>query len=550
MLPNVPVAKRKSNNDLMTSEQNISDAEVFCIRPGFVFWKENGKYGFLDKALFKQGSLNSSAYLILRCLDGYTNIRDIVKTLQTHLRIPKDKLAIVRKETCDFIEKGIKAGFILSGSLHRYCSSYWKDDAIFDGYGYRYPKLLYWEVTAACNQACKFCYNCCEDSSGQNELTTIQGKRLIEYFAEVGIKNIIFTGGEPLTRLDRVLNWIRKCKSLGISTELFTNGKLLSSRIARQLKEIGLDYCRVSIHSTDENVHDEITGSKGNWRQSLRGLQNLIEYEIPSAWMMTVARYNIDSLRASVEKAISLGCHGFLTGPLCKIGRGNLLSNYTLSPCQYLQLLRFNVETGIVYGDKIKIGWGADINMESPWKDYITEPLSPPKSDSKRFFDWYMRFAKNSICGTGVRSLALDAKGQYIPCPALGTLKLGSALNEDIEKIWHKDALSIFRKKPIDNFDDCGNCGLRFSCAGGCRANAHAQTGSITGCDLSYKEAYDWLEENDYETVTSYYDRHELEQKKPHLREGEHLVGSASEGYGPWTPPVSSALKAIRNRES
>lgn len=533
----------------MTNEQKITDTEVFCIRPGFVFWKENGKYGFLDKALFKQGSLNSSAYLILRCLDGYTNIQDVVKTQQTHFRIPQDKLAKVRKDTANFIEKGIKAGFILPGSLQSYCSSYWKDKSIFDGFGYKYPKLLYWEVTAACNQACKFCYNNCEEYTRDNELSSIQGEDLIEYFSRVGIKNIIFTGGEPLLCFDRTLNWIKKCKSLGLSTELFTNGILLTNEIIEKLKDTGLDYCRVSIHSTDENVHDKITGRQGNWRQSLKGLHNLIAYEIPSAWMMTVARYNIEALRETVEEAISIGCHGFLTGPLCEIGRGNQLEKYILTPKEYLQLLRFNVETSIIYGDKIKIGWGADINMESPWRDYITEPLSPPKTDSKRFFDWYMRFAKNSICGTGVRSLALNAQGHYIPCPALGQIDLGSALEVDIEKIWGKDELSIFREKSIDDFDDCGNCGLRFSCAGGCRANAYAQTDSLTGCDLSYKKAYNWLEENDYEEATSFYEKNELEQKRPHLREGEHLVGSVSEGYGPWIPPVSSALRAIRDRE-
>lgn len=530
----------------MFNNHRITERETFCIRPGFVFWQENGKYGFLDKALLKQGSLNSSAYYILQSLNGKTKISDIVFGLQKHFKIPHKKLSDVRNNVYLFISKGLAEGFILPGSLNQYCSEYWENEAIFDGFGYKYPKLLYWEVTAACNQACKFCYNSCDENFKKDELTVSQGEDLIDYFSEVGIKNIIFTGGEPLLKRDHTLKWIKKCKSLDISTELFTNGILLDTETVKNLKDIGLDYCRVSIHSPDKNVHDEVTGNKGNWESSIAGLRKLIKYNIPSAWMMTVARYNIDSLRTAVERAISLGCHGFITGPLCQIGRGSNLSKYILTPQEYLQLLRFNVETGLIYGEKIKIGWGADINMESPWRDYITEPLSHPKPESDKFFHWYMRFAKNSICGTGVRSLALNAEGQYIPCPALGELKLGSALKVDITEIWHKNELAVFRKKPIDDYDNCGNCGLRFSCAGGCRANAYAQTGSLTGCDLSYKKAYKWLEENNYEAVRSFYDKNELEQKIPSLRKGEHLVGSDSEGYGPWTPPVSSAIKAIR----
>lgn len=95
-----------------------------------------------------------------------------------------------------------------------------------------------------------------------------------------------------------------------------------------------------------------------------------------------------------------------------------------------------------------------------------------------------------------------------------------------------------------------GNCGLRFSCAGGCRANAFSLTGSLTGCDLSYKKAYNWLEDNTYEKIKSFYDKKELDQKNINPRYDEHVVGPASEGYGPWTPPVTSAIKAYRRNNS
>jgi sulfatase maturation enzyme AslB (radical SAM superfamily) len=61
-----------------------------------------------------------------------------------------------------------------------------------------YPGHPAWEVTTACNLRCIHCH--AESSKpGPNELSTDEGKRLIDSMAEIDeFRVLVYTGGEPL----------------------------------------------------------------------------------------------------------------------------------------------------------------------------------------------------------------------------------------------------------------------------------------------------------------------------------------------------------------
>ena len=89
--------------------------------------------------------------------------------------------------------------------------------------------------------------------------------------------NINFTGGGEVTVLPYLPELIRYTKKLGVNkVGIETNGVLLSLlEYVKKLKESGLDYCGVSLHSHKEAVSDWITQSPGTFKHTICGLQNL-----------------------------------------------------------------------------------------------------------------------------------------------------------------------------------------------------------------------------------------------------------------------------------
>ena len=63
-------------------------------------------------------------------------------------------------------------------------------------------RLVAWEMTRACNLACVHCRaGACPDADPE-QLTTEEGRGLIDAISKVGKPILIMTGGEPLMRSD------------------------------------------------------------------------------------------------------------------------------------------------------------------------------------------------------------------------------------------------------------------------------------------------------------------------------------------------------------
>lgn len=83
--------------------------------------------------------------------------------------------------------------------------------------------------------------------------------RAIRIFAEMGIRRVRLTGGEPLLRED-ILEIVRAIKKIGLIEDLSitTNGSLLEPLLA-PLKEAGLDRLNISLDSLDPGRFQGIT---------------------------------------------------------------------------------------------------------------------------------------------------------------------------------------------------------------------------------------------------------------------------------------------------
>lgn len=127
---------------------------------------------------------------------------------------------------------------------------------------WRGPLYVDWEINYACNARCSYC-----DSwkvpmeMGARGLSTEECIKIIRDLGEAGVWTLVFTGGEPLLRVDLEL-LVKEAKKHGMSVGINTNGSLLKKR-AQSLIDAGVDSITVSVESEHAEVHDGIRGLKG-----------------------------------------------------------------------------------------------------------------------------------------------------------------------------------------------------------------------------------------------------------------------------------------------
>ena len=130
--------------------------------------------------------------------------------------------------------------------------------------------VVVWNVTRRCNLKCIHCYAHATEEQARDELSTDEGKALIDDLADFGSPVILFSGGEPLVRPD-LLELARYAVDKGMRAVISTNGTLIDSKLAGKLKEVGLSYVGVSLDGLGE-VNDRFRGVKGAFQRALRGI--------------------------------------------------------------------------------------------------------------------------------------------------------------------------------------------------------------------------------------------------------------------------------------
>jgi len=64
------------------------------------------------------------------------------------------------------------------------------------------PFIAIWEVTQACDLACVHCRASAQPDRDPRELSTDEGKQLIDQIAAMKVPVFVLTGGDPIKRPD------------------------------------------------------------------------------------------------------------------------------------------------------------------------------------------------------------------------------------------------------------------------------------------------------------------------------------------------------------
>jgi 12,18-didecarboxysiroheme deacetylase len=154
--------------------------------------------------------------------------------------------------------------------------------------------VVVWNMTRQCNLRCVHCYAQAKAAPTENELTTAEGKTLIDDLSQFGAPVMLFSGGEPLMRPD-LPELAQYAVSKGMRAVISTNGTLITREKARIFKDIGLSYVGISLDGLRE-VNDRFRGVSGAFEQALEGIRNCREAGIKVGLRFTVNKRNADQV--------------------------------------------------------------------------------------------------------------------------------------------------------------------------------------------------------------------------------------------------------------
>lgn len=169
------------------------------------------------------------------------------------------------------------------------------------------PFLVIWEVTRACDLACKHCRAEAVTFRHPLELTTAEAKGLLSEVRRFGRPLFVLTGGDPLKRPD-VVEIVEYGAELGLRMAMTPSGTpLMTEAVLRDLHGAGLSRLAVSLDGSTASIHDAFRGVSGSYDWTLAMLRAAREIGLSTQVNTTVSRFNLADFPALARLMTELG---------------------------------------------------------------------------------------------------------------------------------------------------------------------------------------------------------------------------------------------------
>ncbi|MGA3264857.1 MAG: TIGR04053 family radical SAM/SPASM domain-containing protein [Terracidiphilus sp.] len=349
------------------------------------------------------------------------------------------------------------------------------------------PFLAIWEVTQSCDLACKHCRAAAQPIAHPDELTTAEGKALIDQIAAMHVPIFVFTGGDPLKRKD-VFELIRYAADKGVMVALTPSATPLLTRDAIfKLKEAGLVRLGISLDGSTPEIHDAFRGLPGAWARTIQAIEWANEAGIPIQVHSTISCHNahdLDNLCALFEKLAIVMWNVFFLVP---VGRGQLADllsgqefeevfgkiyelsqrvSFQIKTTEAMHYRRYLLQHNL---EERRMGHGhphgASANKESTYE------AGAPTSDAKtRTASWATRRVND-----GKGFLFVSHVGNVYPSGFL-PIHAGNVKETPLQEIYRNAPIFKSLRDTSKLEGKCGACEYKEIC-GGSRARAYAVTG-------------------------------------------------------------------------
>jgi radical SAM protein with 4Fe4S-binding SPASM domain len=177
--------------------------------------------------------------------------------------------------------------------------------------GKRAPMQVSIEVTRRCPLECQHCYNNLpmgDQAARGREMTMEEHFKMLDELVEMGCFWLLYTGGEIFARKD-FLEIYTYAKKKGFLITLFTNGTMITEKIADYLVEWPPFAIEITLYGRTRETYEALTQIPGSYDRCLRGIALLRERGLPLK-LKTVAtsinKHEIVAMRQFAEEELGV----------------------------------------------------------------------------------------------------------------------------------------------------------------------------------------------------------------------------------------------------
>jgi radical SAM protein with 4Fe4S-binding SPASM domain len=312
------------------------------------------------------------------------------------------------------------------------------------------PARMDLALTYKCNLDCPHCYVDDGRKNGVRELDADKWKQILDKLWEIGIPNVVFTGGEPTLRPDLV-ELVAYAEQF--VTGLVTNGTNLEA-LAEPLKNASLDYVQVTLESHIPEIHNKITSAPAGFdafSKTAAGIKKALSLKMHVITNTTLTNENAKEFPALLEFGKSIGLKNMACNSLICSGRGIAAKKAEgLTEPELAELLK---------SAAAKAG-ALDINLMwfTPTCYNKLNPLE-------------LGLGKKE-CSAAAYNMTIQPDGTVLPCQSWPE-SVGGILADPWEKIWTHP---VSQKLRVHGFagGECMKCASLALCGGGCPLDKEA----------------------------------------------------------------------------
>ncbi len=346
----------------------------------------------------------------------------------------------------------------------------------------RSPFVVIWETTQACDLACLHCRASARPQRDPRELSTEEGKRLMERVRDFGRPLFILTGGDPLKRPDTV-ELVEHGTRIGLRVAMTPSGTpLMTPDVVRRLGDAGLARLAVSLDGSCPEVHDRFRGVAGSFDWTVRMLRAARDMGLSTQVNTSVSRHNLDDLEPLIALMCELGIA--LWSVFFLVPTGRALPRDIATPGEF----------EAVFNRLYELLKTAPFDIKSTAAPQYRRVVLQRQVSERRVAEggartaplvagagWALpegeggiaRAAKGVTDGRGF--LFVSHTGEIYPSGFL-PLSAGNVRTHDVVETYRGSELFRALRDPDLLRGKCGDCEFRNVC-GGSRARAYAMTG-------------------------------------------------------------------------
>jgi radical SAM protein with 4Fe4S-binding SPASM domain len=330
--------------------------------------------------------------------------------------------------------------------------------------------VVVWNVGRRCNLHCVHCYSDSSNREYTGELSTDEGRALLDDLAGFGIPALLLSGGEPLLRPD-IFELIEHARTVGIRVTLSTNGTLITPEVARRINDLGVSYVGISLDGIGK-TNDMFRGHKGAFDKAMAGFRNCGAVGQRVGLRMTLTRRNCQDLDSIFDFIEQEGIQRACFYHLVYSGRGNTKDE--LTP----EVARDAVDTILRRSrDFADRGLPIEIFTVDNHADNVYLYLKLREEDPERAEEVLalMRWNGGGLHSSGVGVADIDWLGNVHPDQFWMSHTLGNVRERPFSEIWQDlsdPLLAGLRNRAPKLGGRCGACQWQDVCGGSFRVRA------------------------------------------------------------------------------